>query len=363
MKKIVHIITTIERGGAEKQLLILVAEQLQIGHSVTVLPLKGRLDLISAFENTGAIVEPKLLNLPFFVQLLKVGKYTDGASIVHAHLPRAELVAIFARKSNLVFSRHNTESFFPTAPHFFSRLLSRVVCYRAKAGIAISSAVKSFLISSREIPHSYPIPVVLYGQPKDVEPNLDVLSALRLEHDIKPEDYVVGTIGRLVPQKDYQTLLGAVAIAVQRTPSIRLIILGEGKDKEEIQRLCHTLDLDSRTIWVGKTAYVNEYLSLFDTFILTSLYEGFGLVLAEAMAVGIPIIASNNSAIPEVLGRNHLGLCRTGDISGFASQIVSMRDLSLRQMVLEWQTSQLERISPQQMNLKVEEVYDLVLGS
>ncbi len=57
--------------------------------------------------------------------------------------------------------------------------------------------------------------------------------------------------------------------------------------------------------WVGKVDNVDNYLQLFDTFVLTSIYEGFGLVLLEAANAGLPIVASNISAIPEVLGRSH----------------------------------------------------------
>lgn len=73
-------------------------------------------------------------------------------------------------------------------------------------------------------------------------------------------------------------------------------------------------------VWLGRTDRIIESLKLMDCFVLASQYEGFGLVLLEAMSANIPIVASNVSAIPEVLGIEHPLLSTPGDPNDFAKK-------------------------------------------
>ena len=107
-KQILHVVTTIDMGGAEKQLLILASEQVNLGATVTVMPLKGKLELQNDFTKYGVRVETTLLDKLPIVQIYllrkKIRKYVG---IIHAHLPRAELVCTFAGANrNFVVSRH-----------------------------------------------------------------------------------------------------------------------------------------------------------------------------------------------------------------------------------------------------------------
>ena len=108
-KKITHIITTIERGGAEKQLLTLVSEQVQSGLKVEVFFLKGKPDLKKEFEKFGVIVNSSLVGKNFLKQIYLLSKFLDkNTSPIHAHLPKSELLAaIVVRNKYFVFSRHN----------------------------------------------------------------------------------------------------------------------------------------------------------------------------------------------------------------------------------------------------------------
>ena len=163
--KVTHLITTIERGGAEKQLLTLASEQVQSGLKVVVLYLKGKPDLKDEFEASGVTVNNLLVGKSFLKQIFLLSKYLrKNPSPVHAHLPKSEfLAAIAVTKKYLVFSRHNSEPFWPGGPRIISNLLSKFVCKRASQGIAISNAVKSYLIKRGEIPTCYTIGVVYYG--------------------------------------------------------------------------------------------------------------------------------------------------------------------------------------------------------
>jgi glycosyltransferase involved in cell wall biosynthesis len=359
-KKITHLITTIERGGAEKQLLILASEQVKSGLKVEVFYLKGKPELITEFEAAGVLVNSNLVGNNFLKQILILSKYLrNSPSPLHAHLPKSELIAAFAVSNKyFIFSRHNAEPFWPGSPKVISMLLSRFVCKRATKGIAISNAVKNYLINRGEILRNYPFEVVYYGFQKDTSLNqrgLEVVSKLVAE---KSSNYKIGTIGRLVTQKDYPTLLISFSAVLKNAPKVDLYIVGEGYLQKDLIELTRKLGIDKNVHWLGKTEFINEFLSSIDLFILSSKYEGFGLVLLEAMISKKPILAANNSAIPEVLGKSYEGLFPTGDVNALASKISSViTDSSFANHLVKSLSDQIKFFDPIEMNRNIKNVY------
>ena len=358
--KVTHLITTIERGGAEKQLLTLASEQVQSGLNVVVLYLKGKPDLRNEFEAAGVKVNNILVRKSFLKQIFLLSKYLrKNPSPVHAHLPKSELLAaIVVRNKYFIFSRHNSEAFWPSGPRNISNLLSKFVCKRASQGIAISNAVRSYLIKRGEIPTGYTIDIVYYGFQKDISTNTAGLGLITNIMNGQSSNYKIGTIGRLVPQKDYPTLLSALSIILKSVPNIELYIIGEGYLQKDLIDLANSLGIKDKVHWVGKTEYIKEFLSKIDLFILPSKYEGFGLVLLEAMVAKKPIIAANNSAIPEVLGKTYEGLFATGDANTLAQQIkTAISDDNFSKRLVNSYSSQLNSFDPSEMNRNVKNVY------
>jgi len=358
--KVTHLITTIERGGAEKQLLILASEQVQSGLKVVVLYLKGKPDLKDEFEASGVKVNNLLVGKSFFKQTFLLSKHLrKNPSPVHAHLPKSELLAaIVIAKKYFVISRHNAEAFWPGGPRIISNLLSKFVCKRASQGIAISNAVKSYLIKRDEVPSGYTIDVVYYGFQKDFSTNEAGLGLITNIIKSQNSNYKIGTIGRLVPQKDYPTLLNAFSNVLKSVPNIDLYVVGEGYLQKDLIELSKSLGVNGKLHWLGKTEYIKEFLSKIDLFILPSKYEGFGLVLLETMVAKKPIIAANNSAIPEVLGKTYEGLFSTGDANALSQQIKkAISESSFSERLVQSYATQLELFDPSKMNAKIKKVY------
>ena len=359
-KKVTHLITTIERGGAEKQLLTLTSEQVQSGLKVVVLYLKGKPELRNEFEESGVEVNNLLVGKSFLKQTFLLSKYLrKNSSPVHAHLPKSELLAaVVITKKYFVFSRHNAEPFWPGGPRIISNLLSKYVCKRASQGIAISDAVKNYLIKRGEIPTGYTLDVVYYGFQKDNSNNPVGLSLVTNLMNGQISNYKIGTIGRLVPQKDYPTLLSAFSNVLKSVPNLELYVVGEGYLQKNLIDLSESLSINDKVHWLGKTGYIKEFLSKIDLFILPSKYEGFGLVLLEAMVAKKPIMAANNSAIPEVLGKTYEGLFSTGDVNALAQQIkAAISDNGYSERLVQSYASQLHLFDPSKMNRSIENVY------
>jgi glycosyltransferase involved in cell wall biosynthesis len=329
IKKIIHIITTIERGGAEIQLLTLAQKQIERKNKVEIFYLKGKPELADNFRELGISVNSTLANKSLIIQIIMFRRFIQRNNfLVHAHLPQAELVASSACKNKrFVITRHNFEPFWPNKPRIVSILLSRYTSNRAASIIAISNAIKEYSLACKEISKKVNISVVHYGF---AITNSKVSNKSQIIH---PElensnTFKIGTIGRLVPGKNYFTMLSSIGLILEKIPEMKFFIVGTGKSGTELKKLCKQMQIDSNVIWLGKTAHVQEFLRKLDLFIFASHGEGFGLALLEAMQANKPILAPNNSAIPEVLGVGYPGLYPTGDYKLLADKILYVNNES-----------------------------------
>ncbi len=358
-KKIIHLITTIEFGGAEKQLLILARNQIKQGFKVEIFYLKGKPELKTKFEDLGVKVNSLLVDRPFIFQITKFRKFIRSTeSPVHTHLPQAELVASLAcKKKNFIISRHNFEPFWPNKPKLVSVLLSRFVTSRAAGGIVISNAIKNFLLEAKEISKEFQVSVVYYGFEHELE---DLSDSNKLTNEMlnSAKNFKIGTIGRLVPGKNYPTMLKAFAKIVDVYPNIKFFIVGGGSSEQVLIKMCKDLKIENNVIWVGRTEHIREFLSKIDIFIFASKGEGFGLVLLEAMLANKPILAAKNSAIPEVLGINYKGLFSTNDHKLLSDKIIElMNDHAKSESLVSEYKDQIKLFDPVVMADNVSKVY------
>ena len=301
---ILHVITTIDLGGAEKQLLTLAACQKESGFDIEVIFLKDQPTLLEDFLGLGVKVDLGFAQLGFLKQWLKLKRREFNKDlVVHAHLPRAELLCALALKPKcFVITRHNSEAFFPKGPAKLSKVMSRFVLKRSFASISISKAVAEYLVASGEMSGAQNNHVIYYGiKGAFVSPRSNL--------EIASRPIQVGTVSRLVPQKNLPLLLGALKeLNMQKSPEFNLTIVGSGPLRTELQSFAVDLGIEKMVTWKGQLHEVLPFYRSLDVFVLSSDYEGFGLVLLEAMSQGVPVIARRVSAILEVMGAEHPGL-------------------------------------------------------
>lgn len=117
------------------------------------------------------------------------------------------------------------------------------------------------------------------------------------------------SIGRLVPQKDFFTVIKAFSLVIKEYKNISLFIIGDGELKKELNTLIKQLKLDKNIHFLGWKKNIYTYLKIMDIFVFSSHYEGFGMVIIEAMACGLPIIATNSPYGPaEILDNGKYGI-------------------------------------------------------
>ena len=352
--RILHVITTIDRGGAEKQLLTLIREQVKDGKSITVVYLKGKGELIAEFEAAGSSVDSSLANDNIFFKFFKFVRLARRKfDLIHAHLPEAEILSTLNfTQIPIIVSRHNSEPFFSKNRHL-SLLLANFVESRARRCIAISHAVESFLIESREWRDSARISVIHYG----IEcPNIAVKSFPQREN---PVNFL--TIGRLVPQKSIPTLLYSFSEHVTKFENDKLIIVGDGFLRSTFEQLARELNLSENVTWIGRVENVERFYRASDVFVLASKYEGFGLVLLEAMCHRVAILGSNISSIPEVLGPDHPGLFECDNTQDLSRLMQLSRKSDFREEIVSHQNERLKEFSPVSMCKKMNRVYSSIM--
>jgi glycosyltransferase involved in cell wall biosynthesis len=121
-------------------------------------------------------------------------------------------------------------------------------------------------------------------------------------------DVVVGYVGRLVPIKDLETLIRGVALARARLPQIRLVIAGDGEERASLESRVTELGLQGCVDFRGWRSDLTALYEGMDVFVLTSLNEGTPVSLIEAMAAGVPAIASAVGGVPDVLENGVTGV-------------------------------------------------------
>jgi glycosyltransferase involved in cell wall biosynthesis len=141
------------------------------------------------------------------------------------------------------------------------------------------------------------------------------------------EAFLVGNVGRLAPQKGQRHLIEAMPLLLEHVPTAHAVIAGGGDLEPYLRELAEELEVDERVHVLGPRQDVPALMHALDVFAMPSIWEGFGLVLLEAMAAGKPIVASRTATIPEVVLDNETGLLvPAGDAVALADALARLAE-------------------------------------
>jgi glycosyltransferase involved in cell wall biosynthesis len=313
--KVAHIIKATRVSGAERHLLILLPALKARGVDVSLIlleePARPVDEMVSVLEAAGVPVirVPIRRHLDFGV----VGRIRRvlrelRPQVVHTHLIHADLfgtlAARLARVRTVISSRHNDDNFRRLFPF---RLLNRLFWRLTSGGIAISQAIEHFCVTVEGAPRRK-MTTVRYGMSLAETERSAAHRALTAELALPPNTPFVGIVCRLIEQKGVVYGLRAFALVTAQFPAAHLVIAGEGKQRAALQAEAKTLGIADRTHFLGWRTDTPQLLAALEILLMPSLWEGFGLVMLEAMAQTVPIIGSAVSAIPEVVVDGETGL-------------------------------------------------------
>lgn len=205
------------------------------------------------------------------------------------------------------------------------------------AFVAVSDAVRTYLLSldcgfTRDNTCTISNAVAA----DEIEACLLTRDQARQELGLAADTFVVGTIGRLVPVKAHRDLVDAFACISGRYPHADLAIIGEGREHAALVEQIKALGLDERVHLLGERQDAARYLRAFDVFALPSHSEGFPLALLEAMAAGLPVVASSIPAITGMVDQLAM-LHPAGDSAELAHCLERMIDTPKEERIAQGQ--------------------------
>ena len=323
MRRIAFVIPTLDRGGAEKQLTILARALPEHGFEPTVLVLTRSgpyEEMLRAAGITVLQIGKKLKADPLcwlrLRQALRAGQY----ALVHTWLFAGNSygrLAAWSLRFRPVVATERCADYWKGPLHFWlDRLLLRVT----DRIVVNSRGVWEFYRDVVGVPEEK---LVLIRNAVPDAPLPFVSRAGKLQSlGIPPQSYVVGFVGRLWPQKRVRDLIWACDIVRNIKPNIRLLIVGDGPLRRDLERYAWDVGMGERTLFLGERADIAELLQVMDVLVLPSAFEGMPNAVLEAMAAGVPVVASAIAGTREVVQDGHTGfLVPLGDRAALAKRI------------------------------------------
>jgi glycosyltransferase involved in cell wall biosynthesis len=316
--KILHIIDSGGLYGAEIMLLNLMTEQIRLGHD-PILASIGDLncpekEIESESIKKGITVQKfRMRPGPNFLGAIHILDYamSQNINLLHSHGYKSNILFGFMpkwfRKLPLVTTIHGwtgTSGFNKMKIYeWFDSISLRFI----DVIVLVNSAMKNHKkivgrknLNIQVINNGIVLREQVIDKEKKIELDSEIIKFCR-------SGFTVGAIGRLSVEKGYDCLLDAIKTIKDTIDDVRLIIIGEGSQRHELEHKINALDLRKNIFLPGYIRNAKEYIPFFDLFVLSSLTEGLPMTVLEAMDAGVPIVATKVGGVPDVLGHGKFG--------------------------------------------------------
>jgi glycosyltransferase involved in cell wall biosynthesis len=326
-RRILQILPNLGTGGAERAMVDLTAGLLRSGFEVAAVSLYNPAETGLEAELAAAGVPVSYLGKSRGFdprQFRRIARVLEGfrPHLVHTHRYALSYAwpAVHRRRVPCVHTVHNLAE--KEVPPLHRRVFRKA--YRGGVvPVAISSQVAQSLAQVYGLTD---VPLIPNGI--DVEKYQRggaQREAWRRAQGLEVADLVCVTVGRLAPQKNYALLLRAFRQVADALPAARLLVAGEGVSREELEKLHGALGLADRVTFLGARADIPELLAAADLFVLSSDWEGHPLAVMEALAAGLPVVATAVGGVPEQVDEGRTGLLvPPGDPSALAAALLRL---------------------------------------
>jgi len=324
--KVLQVINSLATGGAEKLLVETLPRYHDEGMHVDLLVLNGSdYPLMSELKsrNTNKVYSLGDGSLYNPAHILKIIPYLRKYDIVHVHLFPAQYLTVVAKllspfsKASLIFTEHNTtnrrmENFLlRKIDRYFYRSYTKVVCITQQVKDVLATYLPQFADRLVVINNGVDLQKIQDAKPYERD---------KIQVEITPEDKLIMQVAGFRKQKDQATLIRA---ARHLPENVKVLLIGEGNNREKCEDLVRDLKLSNRVFFLGVRNDVPQLLKSIDISVISSHWEGFGLVAVESMAAGKPLIASDNPGLSDVVGEPAL-LFQIGNDEELASKLLKL---------------------------------------
>lgn len=321
---ILHVIATLDIGGAEKQLVELVkrTDKKKFNPVVCCLTRGGALEEELKKTKIEYLVLGKKFKLDFSAtfKLIPILKQKN-IHILHTWMFTSNffgrIAGLFAHTPIMIASERGFDRwknrFHLLIDWAFSHFTDKIIC--------VSEGVKNFYNKQGGVP-LYKLITIYNG----IDTNSPLVNEYKKKTlNLEKDSIVITNIGHLISYKGLKYLLHATSEIIKNFPKARLLIAGEGPQKNELEKLAKKLNISDYVIFLGLRRDIKEILSITDIFVLPSLVEGLPNAIMEAMFGGKPVVATNIPGNDELVVNGETGvLVPAKNINSLASAIINL---------------------------------------
>lgn len=303
--KIVHVTASLKMGGAETLLAQVAKRQVEAGNEVCIFTLLDHPD-VKVTDRVkvlpGAGPEPGLRKYYVAGWRLIRALRDFKPDVVHAHMLHSNLVTRLLRPFlgfpvlvNTVHAIRETDDILYKRAYRLLDRLADVTVFVSREAMERYRVDKMVSVARSQVIHN--------GIDLEVfRPDKASRARMRKILNINDDDILVTAIGRLTPDKDYPNLFAAFDKVLSLEPRAYLVIVGDGELRDSLREQASKRSAAPRITFLGMRRDVPDILAASDLLVLSSAHEGFGLVLAEAMACGVPVVSTDCGGTSEVIG-------------------------------------------------------------
>jgi len=314
MIKVLYVIWSLDQGGAEQVVLNLVAglDRPKFEPMISCLNEKGRY----AFRAEAAGIKIEALGKKGRVDLGFLARFTglirrEKIALIHSHLFTSNLwgrIAAWLTGVPIVTTEHNVDQW--KKPYHF--WMDRIMAGVSRKVICVSRKVEEFYL--KKVPELRSKTAVIYNGIDAALFKPDGKRDKARERLGIPKDrFLAGTVGRLVPQKRQKDFIEAVAKLKKAGLNIGGILIGDGPQRPELEKKVRALGLEREIIFTGFCDDTPALYAAMDAFVLCSEREGFPMTVLEAMAAGVPVVATDVGGVNECVEHEKTGLLIPAD--------------------------------------------------
>lgn len=327
MIRVLHIQETIGYGGVERTRLSLAKLLDKSKFQIKIICTKTKGSIADEIKENGVeVIAIGLLDSPFnFSQHQKVLKIIDyyKPHIIHGAVFEGVTMAAvngFLKRVPIIIIEETSD---PKNRSWKGHFLMKMFANVSDKVIGVSPATVLYLKNELKIKIDK-IALINNGVVLPEKVSQEEIKSLKKELSINENDIVIGTVGRMLSDenKRFSDLIKSFDKLVKKGLKVKLIIVGEGPEKLNYQKLVDELNIKDKVIFTGYQSKVTKFYEIFDIFSLVSAHEAFGLVLAEAMLNKLPVVATRVGGMQYVVVDNETGfLVEKLDINSIAEKL------------------------------------------
>ncbi len=323
--RVLYVVETLEIGGAERVVTDLVSHMPEGVESFVCClkqsgPMAERLpEGVKVFE----LMAPEGNSVKVPLQLARIIR-SQGIDIIHSHnwstFVESGLAAKIVNNKPIISTIHGMyteydDTIVAAIKKNIRRLVERFLARKFVKICTVSSKIAEYTVPHLDVP-SEKVCTIINGI--QTEKKKKQSRALRKELGVELNDVVLCFVGRVAKVKNLKYLLSVMPEIIKSTAGVKLLIIGDGDEREALERYSKQIGLTENVLFCGFQENPMDFLTIADIFVLTSLYEGVSIALLESMAAGIPSIVTDVGGNKDVV---------KDSVTGFVVSLNSKKEL------------------------------------